>query len=217
MATITLYDPEDLDYELPRVCMVCARRARTYKRKGFSWNPGWVYILLLAGLLPFVIVALILTKRRTVEVPLCGRHRHHWLARQGLMLGSLVGLLGAIFGTLALTPRNVPDLFFLGVLGGLIGWIVLVVIVNMGMIRPTSITEDSISLQGVSAGFKDALKEWRRNLDEQLDEERAYWRGPRRRRDEDGRHEEENRDRHRGAIEQQRPRRPRDEYRAEEE
>jgi hypothetical protein len=40
MATITQYDPEDLEYELPPVCMVCGKDATTYHRKKFSWNPA---------------------------------------------------------------------------------------------------------------------------------------------------------------------------------
>jgi len=213
MAKVTLYDPEDLEYELPGVCMVCGHDATTYKARKFAWNPGWVYILLLAGLLPFIIVALLMTKRMTVDVPLCGRHRHHWLARQGLVLGSFFGLIALLFlvGALA-PPRDVGVWIGLVMLFGFIGWLVLAIVVNLGMIRPTQITEDMITLQSVSDEFKTALKEWRREADErdQEREERDRREPPRRRRN------EEDRGRYRDEFEEDRPRRPRDEYRAEE-
>ena len=43
---------------LPKVCMVCGEPADGFQSKTMSWYPGWVFILLLAGLLPFIIVAL---------------------------------------------------------------------------------------------------------------------------------------------------------------
>ena len=43
-----------------------------------------------SGLLVYVILALVLTQRRTVAVPLCDRHRHHWLMRGLLIVFSLV-------------------------------------------------------------------------------------------------------------------------------
>jgi hypothetical protein len=71
---------------LPDVCLRCGAPATLHKSKTFSWHPPWVYVLLIAGLLPFAIVAIVLTKRRRVEAPLCEQHKHHWLIRQLLIL-----------------------------------------------------------------------------------------------------------------------------------
>jgi hypothetical protein len=85
MAVIRLEGRGNEQYDLPEVCMKCGAPAAVRKRKTFSWYPPWVALLLLAGLLPFIIVALILTKRRTVDAPLCEDHTNHWLWR-GLVL-----------------------------------------------------------------------------------------------------------------------------------
>ena len=73
MATVRLYRDETEDFDLPAVCMKCGAPATTWKSKTFSWHPPWVYVLILIGLLPFAIVAMVLTKRRTILAPLCAR------------------------------------------------------------------------------------------------------------------------------------------------
>ena len=60
--------------DLPPVCMACGAPATVRKRKLFSWQPQWVPVLILVGLLPYIIVSLVLTKRQRVETPLCERH-----------------------------------------------------------------------------------------------------------------------------------------------
>src|SRR5437762_8797314 len=81
MAQVTLRDPEWPGYELPPVCMRCGAEATVCKAKRFTWYPPWVNLLILAGLIPYAVVVAILTKRLTVSVPLCGRHRFHWGGR----------------------------------------------------------------------------------------------------------------------------------------
>jgi hypothetical protein len=174
----------------------------------------YLFLLLgLPGLIVCIIVAVSTSKRKTVEVPLCRRHRNHWLARQLLMLGSFCSLIPVVVLAAFLSQsRFVGEWIWFGVVLGFVGWILFAVIVHVGMIRSTLITEDTITLQGVSRDFKDALKEWRRE-----DDERDREREERRRRDKQRRRrDEEDWDSYRRASDEDRPRRPRDEYRAEE-
>src|SRR5262245_60095643 len=95
MATLHLesYDGEVGD--LPDLCMQCGAPSAVRKNKRFSWFPPWVWILLfVCGLVPFAIVALVMTKRRTVNVPLCEAHKNHWLWRQLVVVGGLLALIG---------------------------------------------------------------------------------------------------------------------------
>src|SRR5262245_28530139 len=87
---------------LPRVCMRCGAPATLFKTKNFSWYPSWVYILLLAGLLPFAIVALIMQKKMRVSAPLCDQHKHHWVWPTAAAVVALLLLLGMLFGGIAL-------------------------------------------------------------------------------------------------------------------
>jgi hypothetical protein len=112
MAVVRLFLRE-AEGPLPNVCMVCGREATLVKRKSFSWNPSWVWVTLLLGLLPFLIIALILTKRATVEAPLCAEHKYHWAKRTALVLLGLLVVIGVLIVAITLTsqPANVGRRF----------------------------------------------------------------------------------------------------------
>src|SRR5207247_1179889 len=87
MAEIRL-DLGEADGYLPDICMCCGGAATVTKTRKMSWCPPWVGVLILAGLIPYAIVAMILTKRATVQVPLCDQHKGHWFNRALLAFGS---------------------------------------------------------------------------------------------------------------------------------
>lgn len=168
MATVRLesYDGEVCD--LPEICMKCGAPSSVRKNKTFSWVPQWVGILILGGLLPYLIVASILTKRCRVEVPLCDQHKRHWLMRQLLVLLSLLGLLalGGVFMIVAMAASDKgsgdnPVFAFLcvGWLVLMVGWLILAVVVQSTTIRPSEITDMSIRLTSVSEVFAETCKE----------------------------------------------------------
>jgi hypothetical protein len=151
MASIRLDREEVRTEQLPGVCMRCGQPATVYKNKSFSWHPPWVLVLLLFGLLPWAIVALILTKRMTVSAPLCEKHRNHWLIRTLIIVGSLVlvivGTAGALFAVTAINEQQGNgdgDLAGTICLGGgvvFLVWLVAAVIVQSTAIRPSEITD----------------------------------------------------------------------------
>ena len=83
---------------LPPFCIKCGRPAELETlRKTFSWHPRWVYILILTGLLIYIIVALVLRKSITLQIPLCSTHRERYralrIAGAVLMLGSILEMI----------------------------------------------------------------------------------------------------------------------------
>jgi len=167
MAEIRL-DLEEADGDLPPVCMCCGEPATVTKSKSLSWCPPWVGVLILAGLLPYLVVTLILTKRATLQAPFCAAHQGHWFHRNLLIWATffLFGLLGAaLFALLILLGPGGPgqdDLAPFGCLGGVVlflVWIVIVVAAQNSAIRPKEITDYDITLQGVSDAFVDAVEE----------------------------------------------------------
>src|SRR6266851_3941179 len=90
MPSVKLSDYECERDMLPPVCMFCGNPATTRVRRNFSWHPGWVYILILVNLLITLVVALILTKKMTVRVPVCDEHEGYWRRRFAPLLGSFV-------------------------------------------------------------------------------------------------------------------------------
>jgi hypothetical protein len=185
MATVKLRDPDRSGDDLPDLCMKCGAPAMVYKAKTFSWHPSWVYVLLFVGLLPFVIVALIMTWRRTVRVPLCDAHRNHWLGRSLVIFGLFFGLLALGFAAFLLSVQEGPrggrqdftGWVCLGWLVGLIAWLVVTAVLSQTAIRATEITDRSITLAGVSRAFADAYDEDRREISRDVERTvRERWR-----------------------------------------
>jgi hypothetical protein len=193
------YDSGDVD--LPDVCMKCGAPAAVRKSKNFSWFPPWIWVLLIVcGLLPFAIVALIMTKRRRVEVPLCEEHKNHWIWRQIVVIGGFFALFGVGFvaWVAMLDDRGRPNdnlfgLLCIGWVVGLIAWLILAVILQSTSVRATEITDTSITLGGVSDAFIAEYKNQWRPSPERLDDlAREHWnQGKRRPRDVDRSYDDE--------------------------
>ncbi len=188
MSAVCLESYDGRVRDLPELCMKCGAPATLRKDKTFSWYPPWVGVLLLAGLIPFLIVALILTKRSRVEVPLCDRHKGHWMIRQLVVIGSLLFLLaGGFLAFLATVNNKGNDSLSAAVCIGwvvlMIGWVVLAVMVQSTSIRPKEITDTSITLTSVSelfvAAYEDEWDEERDRLDELARERWERGRRPR--------------------------------------
>lgn len=180
MARIKLSHEEVREGRLPRLCMRCGAPATIEKRKTFSWCPSWVAVLILVGLLPYLIVMLILTKRMTVFVPLCDKHRNHWLWRTALVLALVAVLVGLIVVGIMVISAAAPQEGGLGgtvCVAGLLGLIVCPVIawlILKDLIRPEEITDRTITLVKVHPNFVRAIEQ----MDEQAEER---WRERRRR------------------------------------
>jgi hypothetical protein len=164
MAKIRVYRDEAGGDEFPRLCVRCGEGADGDSTQNFSWVPEWVPILILGGLLPWLLVAMILKKSMRVTLPVCRRHRRHWLRRT---LYIWLGLLGwVVAGVLAVVllpqlPQDaVPVVLGVLVFGGLLWLIVGVVYTNSG-IKPRQITDRWIELKGISPVFAEAWDEAR--------------------------------------------------------
>jgi hypothetical protein len=159
---------------LPDVCMRCGAQAWSQRSKSFAWCPPWVAILILAGLLPYIIVAIVLTKRMTVRVPLCDEHKSHWSWRAWFVgLGAVLLLvLGVACLVVLAALDNQRKQNFGGSqsnpLGGILCagtavaglvWLFAAAIIQQRAIRPSEITDDSITLVNVAPGFVEAVEQ----------------------------------------------------------
>ncbi|HZT82627.1 MAG TPA: hypothetical protein VFA26_20530 [Gemmataceae bacterium] len=180
---------------LPDICMKCGEPAAVRKKKQFAWYPPWIAILILGGLLPFAIVATIMTKRMKVNMPFCEQHRNYWLVRNlyGLIGLGIFLILGVAGFALAMAldihrqggGESAFGLICLGWGVLFLAWLVSLVIVQSGNIKPKEITDNTITLVKVHEYFADALDEDRRR-DDELAREDDYDRPARpRRRSED--------------------------------
>jgi hypothetical protein len=158
MATIRLGRYELEEYGLPRVCMCCGARATTFKRRKFSWYPPWAFFALGA------IGAMMFSKTVMVDVPLCEKHRSHWNLRTAFALVGIAAFVVLFFAGIAVASQDedlAPFVFIpLGVL--FLAWLIAAIILSSSAIRPTEITDKSVTLRGVSEDFIEALNEARR-------------------------------------------------------
>ena len=146
--------------DLPFVCMHCGERTGRTVRKTFSWHPGWV-VVLIPWLIVYVILALVLTKRMIVRVPLCDNHRNHWINRALVVWLPAVALLvlsGIIFIASLDRPGQSPmgSYACIGCCVLAFLWAIFAIVVQLRSIRTTEITERSITLTCVSPRFVDA-------------------------------------------------------------
>ncbi len=202
---------QEADGYLPTVCMRCGQPATTTVTKKMHWHASWVYFLILLHILIYAVVASIITRRVTVQVPLCDKHKGHWFKRNLWMWGTffLFGLAGV--GALVLAgnlDRNLSDqvmpfaCIFSALL--LVAWVIIVVVCQITAIRAKEITDKEVLLGGVSEPFVEAVTEADRERQERRAARRrererpGHWRdeaddiddSPRRRRPADDRIEE---------------------------
>jgi hypothetical protein len=187
MAQVRLcIDPrQDVIDDVPHVCMKCGADAVAEKKTQFAWYPPWVWILILAGVLPYIILAMVMTKRQRVMVPLCDQHKHHFLYGRIFRAVGWLAFIGApvlfVVG-LAISPRR-------GELAGVLcwGWLGLVVLYFIALkvwalltkIRPSEITDRDIILTNISPEFASAMEE--HEMAEQQDDYDDEYRRPSRR------------------------------------
>ena len=164
---------------MPKICMACGKPAVKHIEKNFSWYPPWLWVLILVGPLVFIIVGLIITERMFVDVPVCNRHRGYWFKRLSLMWLPPI-LVGCsclvVIALLANKPKYEPAIGFI-ILGAsmfCLIWLIGSLIVSFGLVRPTEITRNDITLTNVSPEFLHAL-------DDLHEEERQYRRKNRQR------------------------------------
>jgi hypothetical protein len=166
VANVSLGRYEIEEYDPPDACMKCGAPNTVVVNRTFAWTPPWVIITILAGLLIYVILALILTKRMSVRIPLCPEHKGHWTKRVLINLLCFLGILG--FLGLAIAASSSDDVSsaiatacWIVVLVGFVAWLILAIVLQYTAIRPTEITDRSITLTGVSPGYVEALREER--------------------------------------------------------
>lgn len=160
MAKIRVYRDEARGEEFPPLCVKCGNEEETTTTQHFAWVPQWVIIIILAGFLPWLIVMAIFRKSMRVTLPVCNRHRNHWLNRKLFVRLGLLFWMGyaiALFVVRVDLPKDASSLG-LGILifGGL-AWLIAAAIYSNSGIKPAEITDRYIELVRVNKAF---AKEW---------------------------------------------------------
>lgn len=143
-----------LESELPESCVGCDGPAEGEPlRRELFWHPPWVYLLLLAGVVGYVVGGLAVRRRVVVYVPLCRRHRRARRAVAGAALGCLAAgvlslFLGAAWDVSALAVAMLLLLAAAAVLG---------IVASRMFVVPARIEEDLAWLRGADPRFLSRL------------------------------------------------------------
>lgn len=146
---------------LPASCVKCGGVPKEPWLKGnFYWHSRWLrllFLLMLTGVLVYVIVTLIVRKRRELMVPICPAHESQ---RKTLLWIGAVMLLACIPAGIALGMSMQSEYAILW--GLLLGFVLFlsgaIVISNSYVLRPTYIGNDCAKFKGAHPEFLARLK-----------------------------------------------------------
>jgi hypothetical protein len=148
---------------LPPICLKSGQPATQWLRRNMQWHEPWIAITILTGVLIYVIIALIMTKRATLMIGLTDE----WAARRK---SRMLVALGIVLSGIAVGSAGI----FLGNQGyGNEGWFSLIALsafVLIGaalygqyacrLVWPQRITDQYVWLKGVHPSFLDQLPVW---------------------------------------------------------
>ena len=146
----------DTAAQLPPRCVRCNAPAERRIARKLYWHSPWWFLTLFtgAGILLYVIVALIVRKRADVELALCESHaraRRRTLAAAWLLgLGSVAA---PIVASAELRPALSALAFFAVIAAILIGTR------QASVLRPVRIDEDEVRLAGAGRPYLDSLEQ----------------------------------------------------------
>jgi len=141
------------DAVLPPYCVKCGRPADAKPlRRRFSWHPSWVYIFLLIALLVYAILAAVLSKRTTLQLPLCSAHFEKYKTLRVLAAVLLLGSIPEmILAGVWLADNYMRWGIFAGAMAFLAGLVCLVMF--NGVLRINRIDEHYGYFSRASEGF----------------------------------------------------------------
>lgn len=139
--------------QFPPYCVKCGQPAQKWVNKNFSWHNPLLYILLISPVI-YIIVALIVSKRMRLQVPLCSSHyttRRTWLTLGWIMLAGFIPVPIMI----SALGNGSDDVVGVAVLIGFamfIGSLVCLVVGN-ALLRTSEITDTEATFRGLSSAF----------------------------------------------------------------
>ncbi|MFO0815609.1 MAG: hypothetical protein U0796_20525 [Gemmatales bacterium] len=146
---------------IPAVCAQCGEPATTQRRREFTWYPSWIVVLIIFGLFPFLIAALVSTKRMKLRVPFCEQHRRHFSMRSMTVGLGLLGLIVLLILIIVVIPDGSELKTIAGATLGIlfIAWFVAIAWQGQTVIRATEITARDMILVNVHESYAKEIRQ----------------------------------------------------------
>jgi hypothetical protein len=151
---------------LPDICVKSNLPAQRRLKRNLQWHHPALALLILIGILVYVVVAVILTKRATIMLPLT----EEWYARRQrrLLIAWSWGLvsLALIVGGIALAIQTDRGEFGLAALAGFVSGLAALIYGQYAcsLVRPKRMTDQYIWLLGAHPDFLNRLEAWQWNI-----------------------------------------------------
>ena len=145
------------DAVLPQNCVKCGQPTNEpFLKRRFSWHPDWYVVLIFVGLLPYIIMAMVASKRMVVHVPLCSRHLERYKA---LRLAAIFLLLGSIPEMIAAGKWLPEDFQGVGIFAGFLALLAGLVCLSIygAVLRPKYIDDNFGFFRNVNRDFLSLL------------------------------------------------------------
>jgi len=132
----------------PNRCVKCNAQTDEWRLlHGVSWFPRWIFLLLLAGVVPFLFM-MIFTRNASFRIGLCREHRRRRRNRQILScLFLAVGVFG-LGGSVLIRSGWVAVISFATIVGSLIA-----LVYGTRVISAAAINDQAVVLKGLSNEF----------------------------------------------------------------
>ncbi len=141
---------------LPTRCTRCNAPTDRRLKCQLSWHSPFWFLLILAGLLIYIIAALLVRETATIHVGCCDLHRRKRL--RGIAIGWLLFLAGVGLMILGFNQRDSTPFVLLGA-SGLLGGLIYVV-VALQFVRPKRIDKNYVWLKKVCPDYLAELPNW---------------------------------------------------------
>jgi hypothetical protein len=147
---------------LPDICVLSNEPTVSRISRKLQWHHPMLALTIFIGVPVYIILALIMTKRATIQLPLT----QDWIARRQrrMIFAWVAGLLclGLIVGGIALAIQMDDPSYLLLMLLGIVGGLAALIggQAAVGLVTPKRMTDDYIWLKGVHPDFLNRLEQW---------------------------------------------------------
>ena len=156
--TVTLSLRECEAGALPPVCAKCGATATGETAVGFYWFPEAIGLLGILSNALFAVVALFNLSRRTVSMPVCGRHAWVWHGARVLFVGTLLVFVPPLVNAFDDGRKSVRTVSIAVCCVGLFVGLVAGLRVAERGVRPLLINDIEIELTNLHPDFVDAVE-----------------------------------------------------------
>lgn len=149
--------------KLPYRCLKTNQAADLWLRRKFVWHAPWLYLLILfPGLLFYILIALIVQRRATIQIPLS--REASWRRWRGIWTGwgLVLGGIALIFAAIAFQDGRARDLPAWFLIGGLLSIVVgaIVGVITSSIVSASRIEKEFVWIQGGHPDYLAQFPDW---------------------------------------------------------